>query len=139
MKTGLLSLAFALLTTISFGQTLHKGSVLALHTYTSHLKEGVTVEAYVQFVKSKIIPAYEKAFTGGKMYIVKSVKGQDSSNIGAVFFYNSDADMAKYFNNDGSLTDAGKTAYAKMDVVLKELEKLEKSPNDEKYNDWVVQ
>lgn len=140
MKTGLFSFAFALLTTFSFGQTLHKGSVLGLHVNTSTLKDGVTMEAYIQFVKSKIVPVYEKAFTGSKMYIIKSMKGQDSSNIGAIYFFNSNADMQKYFNDDDSMTDSGKAAYAKMGVVLKEMEKYVNTDNaPEKLNDWIVQ
>ena len=139
MKKGLFSFAFALLCIFSNGQTVPKGSVLGLHTSTLTLKEGVSMEDYVQFYTTKAIPAYEKALPGLKMYLVKSLRGQDSSSIGVIFMFNSEADRNKYFNNDGTMTEAGKAAGAKLSGLGKEFDKYETRSNaPDKYNDWLV-
>jgi hypothetical protein len=139
MKKGLFSFAFTLLCIFSFGQTLHKGSLIGLHTSTPTLKEGVTMEDYVKFYTTKAIPAYEKAFPGVKMYLIKSLRGQDSSSIGVIFMFNNEADRNKYFNNDGTMTEAGKAAGAKLNDIGKEFSKYEtQSTAPDKYNDWLV-
>jgi hypothetical protein len=79
MKKGLFFFAFTLLGIFSFGQSIHKGSILGLHTFTPNLKPGVTPQDYTKFYTSKI-PEFEKAFPDVKLYILTSVRGQDSSS-----------------------------------------------------------
>jgi len=140
MKKAMFVFVFAFIGIFSFAQTLHKGSLIGLHTYTPSLKQGVTIEDYTMFVTSKVIPAYEKAMPGVKMYLLKSVRGQDSSSIGVVYLFNSEADRNKYFNNDGTMTETGKAANAKLSDIGKEFEKYETTSNaPDKYNDWLVE
>jgi hypothetical protein len=140
MKKVLFSFAFALFAIFSFGQTVHKGSLLGLHTSTPNLKEGVTMEDYAKFFTSKAIPAYEKAFPGIKMYLIKSLRGQDSSSIGVIYMFNSEADRNKYFNNDGTMTQLGTAASAKLSDIGKEFGNYETSSMaPDKYNDWLVE
>ena len=141
MKKALFTFAFALLCIFSFGQTIHKGSLLGLHILAPNLKDGVTMQDYTNFYMNKMIPEIEKAFPGVKGFILKSVRGQDSSSIGVIYIFNSEADRNKYWNNDGTMTAAGQAAFNKVnDKLGKEMEKYETAsdaPN--KYNDWVVQ
>lgn len=140
MKKGLFILAFALLGIFSFGQTVHKGSLIGLHTITPNLKEGVSMEDYTKFFTSKAIPAYEKAFPGIKMYLIKSLRGQDSSSMGVIYMFNSETERNKYFNNDGTMTEVGKAASSKLSDIGKELGKYQISSNTPpKYNDWLVE
>ncbi|MEP6927007.1 MAG: hypothetical protein ABI834_05185 [Ginsengibacter sp.] len=140
MKKGLFTFGFALLCIFSFGQTVHKGSLLGLHTSTPTLKEGVTMEDYVKFYTTKAIPAYEKAFPGIKMYLIKSLRGQDSSSIGVIYMFNSEADRNKYFNNNGTMTELGKASGAKLNDIGKEFDKYETQSNaPDRYNDWLVE
>jgi hypothetical protein len=140
MKKVLFSFAFALLCIFSFGQTVHKGSLLGLHTSTPTLKESVTMEDYVKFYTTKAIPAYEKAFPGIKMYLIKSLRGQDSSSIGIIYMFNTEADRNKYWNNDGTPTELSKAAFAKLNDIGKEFDKYETQSNaPDRYNDWLVE
>ena len=140
MKKALFTFAFALLCIFSFGQTVRKGSLLGLHVGTPTLKEGITMQDYTNFYTSKFIPAAEKAFPGVKVYLLKSVRGQDSTSMGVVFIFNSEADRNKYWNNDGTMTELGKAADAKMSEIGKELDKYQTSSNaPDRYNDWVIQ
>ena len=139
MKKGLFFLAFALIGIFSFGQTVQKGNLLGLHTYTPTLKAGVTMEDYAKFFTSKAIPAYEKAFPGMKMYLIKSLRGQDSSSVGVIYMFNSEADRNKYFNDDGTMTELGNAANAKLSDIGKEFDKYVTSSNaPDRYNDWLV-
>ncbi len=140
MKKGLFFLAFALTGIFSFGQTVHKGSLLGLHTSTHNFKEGVTMEDYEKFYTSKAIPAYEKAFPGIKFYLIKSLRGQDSSSLGVISIFNSESDRNKYFNNDGTMTELGKAASAKLSDIGKEFDKYVITCDaPDKYNDWLVE
>ena len=140
MKKGLFFLAFALTGIFSFGQTVHKGSLLGLHTSTPNLKEGVAMENYAKFYTSKVIPAYDEAFPGMKTYLIKSVRGQDSASMGELYMFNSEADRNKYFNNDGTTTKLFDAANAKVSAIYKEMEKYVTASNTpDKYNDWVVE
>jgi hypothetical protein len=139
MKKALFFLAFALIGIFSYGQTVHKGSLLGLHWFTPTLKEGVTMEDYVKFYTSKVIPANDKAFPGMKTYLIKSLRGQDSTSMGAIYIFDSEADRNKYFNNDGTATELFNTANAKLDAISKEMDKYVTSSNaPDKYNDWLI-
>ena len=142
MKKGLFSFTFALLCIFSFGQNIHKGSLISIHPSTSapNLKEGVTMEEYLKFYTTKAIPAFEKAFPGIKMYLIKSLRGQDSSRLGALYVCNSEADRNKYFNNDGTRTELGKAAGAKLNDITKEFDKYRtRSDAPDRYTDWLIE
>jgi len=139
MKKVLFFLTFVLTGGFCFGQTLQKGNLLGLHVSAINLKEGVTMEKYVSFYMSKVIPAYDKAFPGMKSYLIKSLRGKDSTSIGAIYMFNSEADRNRYFNNDGTPTELFNTINAKLDGIQKELDKYVTAPETDTYNDWLVQ
>ena len=140
MKKGLFLLTFALVGIFSFGQTMHKGSFLGFHILTPNLKEGVTMKDYTKFLMSKVMPAYEKAFPGVKTYLVKCLRGQDSSSIGVILMFNSEADRNKYWNNDGSIIARRKASIAILSALGKEQDKYETTSTEPmKYDDWVVE
>jgi hypothetical protein len=140
MKKALFTSAFALLCIFSFAQAVHKGSLLGLHVLTPNLKEGITMQEYTNFCMNRWIPETEKAFPGVKAYLLKSVRGQDSSSVGIIVIFNSEADRNKYWTTTGTMTAAGEAAVKKMSEDLgKEAEKYEIPSNPDKYNDWLVQ
>ena len=140
MKKALFTFAFALLCIFSFGQTINKGSLLGVHILAPTLKEGVTMQDYITFCMNKWIPEVEKAFPGVKAYLLKSVRGEDSSSMGIVTIFNSEADRNKYWTTTGTMTEAGQAAIKKLgDALGKDSEKYEIPSNPDKYNDWLVQ
>lgn len=140
MKKVLFLFAFAVIGTLSFGQSLPKGSLLGLHMLTVNLNAGVTMADYTKFLKSTAIPAYENAFPGTKMYLLRSLRGQDSSSLAVVFMFKNEADRNKYFKNDGTTTELGNKAIAKLGDLDKEQAKyLTSSSAPDKYNDWLVE
>lgn len=139
MKKAFFFLSFALIGILSFGQKLETGNLLGLHTFTPNLKQGVTMDEYVKFYKTNVVPAYEKAYPGTKMCIITSLRGADKGSMGVIFIFKNEADRNKYFSEDGTETEAGKAAGAKLSDIAKALEKYEMpSTAPDKYNDWLV-
>ncbi len=140
MKKTSILFAFALVSIFSFGQTIHKGSLLGLHWYTPNLKTGITMDDYKKFYTSTVIPEFEKAFPDIKLVLLRSVRGQDSSSLGVIYFFDSEAARNKYFNSEGNPTEAFNTANAKLSALNTEMEKYETpSTGVDKYNDWLVE
>lgn len=142
MKKEILSFALALLCIFSFGQTVQKGNLLGLHTFTPNLENGLTMQDYANFYMNKWIPAVEKAFPGAKAYFLKSIRGDDSSSLGILIIFRNEADRNKYWTTSGTLTTAGEAANKMLtDKVGKEQEKYAapSSNSVSKYNDWVIQ
>ena len=140
MKKALVTLGCTLISMISISQTLQKGNLIGLHYFTPKLKDGVTMQDYTNFITTKAVAAYENAFPEIKMYLIRSLRGQDSSSLGIIYMFKTEADRNKYFGYSGQLTELGKAAVAKLNDIGKEFEKYEVSSNEpDKYNDWLVQ
>jgi len=138
MKKVLFFLTVVLTGGFCFGQTLQKGNLVGLHVSATNLKEGVTMEQYVEFFTTKVIPAYDKAFPGVKMYLIKSLRGKDSTSLGIIYLFNSEADRNKYVR-DGATTELFNTIINKLDGINKEWDKYVTSAESDTYNDWLVQ
>lgn len=137
MKKLFLFAALILLTGITFGQTLQKGNLVGTHVLTVTLQPGITMEKYLEFVKSKVIPEYEKNFPNMKVYLVKGIRGENDNSYGEIIVFKSSQDRDKYYNSDGSDNELMKSVNAKLKPVSDELEKL--GTYTSKYTDWIVQ
>jgi hypothetical protein len=135
-KSVLLFATLILMSGMTYGQTLQKGNLIGTHVISVTLQPGVTIEKFIDFYKSKVVPEYGKAFSGMKAYIVKSVRGENKDSFGGFMVFKTEADRDKYFKADGSYTEIGDAAYAKLKPVLDELSKL--GTMTSVYNDWLV-
>lgn len=136
MKKLVLIGALILMAGIAYGQTLQKGNLVGTHVITVTLQPGVTMEKFIEFYKSKVMPEYEKNFPGMKPYMIKSLRGENKDSFGGFMVFKTEADRDKYFKADGSNTDLGTAANQKLKPVLDELAKL--GTMTTKYNDWLV-
>jgi len=137
MKKLILIAAVIIMAVTTYGQTVKKGTVLCPHVSTITLNQGVTMDQYVDFCKSKLIPAYEKNFPGIRCYLAKGIKGEYIDTYSMIVFWKSKAEMEKYFKQDGSTTETGKAAMDKMKPVVDEWRNLAKIVD--KYTDWELQ
>jgi hypothetical protein len=137
MKKLFLFVAMILMTGIVFGQTLQKGNLVGTHILTVTLQPGVTIEKYMEFIKSKVLPEYEKNMPNMKVYLVKGIRGENINSFGEIIVFKTEKDRDNYFNPDGSQNELGKSIIAKFKPVLDELGKLGTSTT--KYTDWIVQ
>jgi hypothetical protein len=136
MKKLVLLATLILMAGMTYGQNLQKGNLIGTHVISVALQPGATMEKYMDFYKGKVVPEYEKAFSGMKAYVVKSIRGVNKDSFGGFMVFKTEADRDKYFKADGSYTEIGNAAYAKLKPVLDELSKL--GAMTSVYNDWLV-
>ena len=63
--------------------------------------------------------------------------GENNNSIGILWFFESESDRNKYFNEDGSMSDLGNATFEKLQPIQDELAKL--GTWTSKYTDWIVQ
>lgn len=136
MKRVLLVLTIMFLSNLCIGQKLQKGNLLGVHVINITLNPGVTMEQFKSFYISEAIPAFEKHFPL-KGYFLDGIRGQNKDSIGVVWLFESAKQRDKYFNEDGSFSELGKSALEKLDPVTKKMEKY--GSYTTQYTDWIIQ
>jgi hypothetical protein len=137
MKKFFLIVAVILTAEVTYGQTLQKGALLGMHTVSPVLSPGISPDQYLDFVKDKLIPAYEKSFPGLKCFLLKSKRGECVNCIILAFYFQSEEIRDKYFKPDGDYTDLGLEGKKNMQSVSDEMSRMDKST--EVYTDYVIQ
>ena len=142
MKTKTFLLLFLLLgffiTQLS-AQTLKKGAVIAVSSYTFTLNPDVTMNQFMDFYINKHIPEYEKNYPGIKIFLLSGSRGEKKNQIGSLEYFESQAVRDKYFPvEDGTtMTDAVKAAEEKLKPINDETMKFV-SDAKRVYTDWII-
>ena len=131
MKKLIIAVAFILFAGVAFGQTIQKGSVLAMHINTATLNPDVTMNQYQDFMINKFAPDFEKLFPGTKVFILKADRGEQKGKIALLIFVESVEARDKLFGAE----DAGMEGT--MVPLMEKLGKYATISNN--YSDWVVQ
>ena len=131
MKKLIIAVAFILFAGVAFGQTIQKGSVLAMHINTATLNPDVTMNQYQDFMMNKFAPEFEKLFPGTKVFILKADRGKQKGETAMLIFVESVEARDKLFGAE----DAGMEGT--MVPLMEELGKYATISNN--YSDWVVQ
>jgi hypothetical protein len=95
------------------------------------------MEQFVDLYNKKVIPAQEQSRPGWRAYPVKRVRGEKAEGMGLIIVIPSEKERDKYYKADGSDSELGAAANAKLQPVLAELGKLGTITADP-YIDWVV-
>ena len=139
MKKLIIAAAFILLTGIVFGQPLQKGNLVGVHIVDLVLQPDVTYNQWKDFMINKYIPKLEEASEGDwAIYLLEGIRGENKNEIGLIYIVKSEAARDKYYNDDETLTELGKEFYEKLNPILEEANKFQKSFST-KYTDWIVQ
>jgi hypothetical protein len=142
MKTRAFLLIFLFLGfsfTQIFAQTLKKGVVIAVSSYTFTLNPDVTMNQFLDFYINKYIPEFEKNYPGIKIFLLSGNRGEKKNQIGALEYFESQAVRDKYFPvEDGTtMTDAVKAAEEKMKAINEESMKYVVD-SKRVYTDWIL-
>lgn len=137
MKKILIASLIFLFTGITFGQTLKKGVLISIHTITITLEEGVTMDQYLESLTVKMFPEIEKELSC-EIKLVKGINRDIENKFGLCWYFKSKTEWNKFFNDDGSSTEAGQAAMSKLGPIMDELGKLGTWSSDN-IVDWVVQ
>jgi len=138
MKKLVLSIVLAFLIGFSFGQTLNKGNLLGIHTLQFELQEGVTMEQLEDFLVNKYAPAFNEAFEGMSMSVIKGERGEKKDKLGIIYYMESDKIRNKYWTKEGVMSELGQASADKLQPLQDELGKLSTITGDS-YTDWIVQ
>ena len=137
MKKILIASLIFLFTGITFGQSLKKGVLISIHTITITLEEGVTMDQYLEALTARLFPEVEKAFSC-EVKFVKGINRDIENKPGLCWYFKSKKEWNKFFNDDGSSTEAGQAAMDKLTPLMEELGKLGTWSSDH-IVDWVIQ
>ena len=112
-----------------------------MHIFNPDPKTGVTAQELANFVQDKWLPECSKLFPDLKGYLTKSIRGQDSSSFGIIFFAKTEAHRNQYWTADGKFTPSVQKAVDEMlERLGKENEKnVAALDASNKYSDWILQ
>ena len=140
MKKLVFITALFLLVGTAFGQTLKKGAVVCVNTFTYTLNTDVTMNQFLDFYLNKYIPEYEKCYPGVKTYILWGDRGDKKNQIGTMDVYESVAVRDKYYpaENGTIMSEAVKVASEKMKAMDAEMSKFFIGEGLRTYTDWII-
>ena len=120
MRKLLLISALLLFAGIAFGQTLKKGGILMVHEWQVTVDD-TTAKQMQEYWEKNLIPLANKFFPEAETYIVKGIGAVNQNAIGSAWYYKSMDDLRKYFNEDGTPTEAGVAAFAEIIPTVEEM------------------
>jgi hypothetical protein len=135
MKRLIVITALILLAGFTFGQKLQKGNLVGMHVLTIDL-EDITMNQFLDFYSSQLIPKLEKNAPGWKAHLVKGIRGENENSFGLIWVIESDEVRNKYYNEDGSPTELGISIQENVQPIVDELNKLGTMTSE--YTDWLV-
>jgi hypothetical protein len=137
MSKALVAVVLFLSAGVAYGQELRKGNLVGVHHISVRLEPGVTMQQFVDFYNKRVVPAYEEAYPGWRAYPAKRVRGETADGMGLIIVIPSERERDMYYNADGSNSELGKAAQAKVQPILDEMGKLGTVTADP-YVDWVI-
>jgi hypothetical protein len=126
------------LTQLSVQTSDHIGGILVFDTYIVTLRPGVTMDQYVDFLKSKYASEYDKNFPGSKMIIVSPDFWMKKNQYSFFFNFESLKEWYRYYPNGTEMSAEAKAAWEKMKSVKQEESKyiLDSRRVDAEWEQW---
>jgi hypothetical protein len=121
-------------------QTIKKGTVIGVNTYTFTLNPDVTMNQFIDFYINKYIPEFEKNYPGVKEFLLYGNRGEKKNQIGVLDYFESVAVRDKYYpiENDTTSSAAAKVAEEKMKTINTEISKFFLPGSTRVYTDWFI-
>ena len=123
--------------TRSTAQTLQKGTVLGIHTFTFTLNPDVTMNQFLDFMMTKYIPASDENYPGTRMYILSGDRGENKNKMAIMNVFESIEVRDKYYPATDELSPETEAAVAKMAEIKDEMNKFVVDYT-RVYTDWVI-
>ena len=136
MKKLIVLAVFFLFSGVLAAQNLKKGTLVGTHVLKVELKEDVTMEEWQNYYVENVLPEIKKNLKGWDAYLMKGIRGVNEDELGILYIVSSEKDRDKYYNDDGTMNEAGLKLTKNMQSVFDELDKLGTSTTT--YTDWIV-
>lgn len=137
MKNLLLFLLASISISIS-AQSIPTRSLIGIHEVKIQLAEGVSIEQYIDHFLDVVKPAYEKAYRGTKVFIIKGRRGECTDCIGMMWFFASESVRDIFFDKEGNMTPYFEKRSAMIQAEEDSLEDFGEITS-RSYTDWIVQ
>ena len=115
--------ALLLFAGIAFGQTLQKGKIVSIHTWTVNLNPDVTMNQFLKMWENDFKPVFTKAIPEIKPFVIKGIHDHNKFEYAGLYFWDSIDELRKYFNEDGSPTETGAAASEPLTNFMSEIQK----------------
>lgn len=97
-------IAFVLILSISslfaFGQSLEQGNLVGLHVLDITLNDGVTSQQFEDYYMNTVIPNYDQAYPGAKIYLADGFLGEYKGSLSMIWIFESIAARNAYFGSN---------------------------------------
>ena len=93
---------------------------VVIDSYIVTLRSGVTMDQYVDFLKTKVVPEYDKNFPGSKMTIGCPDSWREKNQYCFLYSFDSEKEFDKYITNGTGLSDERRAAWEKTRQSLEE-------------------
>ena len=140
MKKLLVITALVLFAGIVFGQTLNKGSIIAVHNYDIIFQPDVTSNQFLEFMEKTYIPKFEKAFPGTTLVSLMGDRGALVNKYGGMIIFDSIELRDKYYpiaDEEGEGTGWNEEQQKTVQMLNEGMSKLVIS-FERTYTDWKI-
>jgi hypothetical protein len=93
---------------------------VVIDSYIVTLRSGVTMDQYVDFLKTKVVHEYDKNFPGSKMTIGCPDSWREKNQYCFLYSFDSEKEFDKYITNGTGLSDERRVAWEKTRQSLEE-------------------
>jgi hypothetical protein len=97
-----------------------KGKNVAIDAYIVTLRPGVTMDQYLDFLKTKYVSEYEKNFPGSKVTIGCPDSWKEKNQYCFLYSFDSVKEFNKYITTGTEISDEVKADWARMESVIQE-------------------
>jgi len=132
--------ALLLFAGIAFGQTLNKGSIIAVHNYDIIFQPDVTSNQFLEFMEKTYIPNFEKAFPGTTLVSLMGDRGALVNKYGGMIIFDSIELRDKYYpiaDEEGEGTGWNEEQQKTVQMLSEGMSKLVIS-FERTYTDWKI-
>lgn len=137
MRKLALITALLLFAGVSFGQSLQKGNLMALHTLEITPTPDVSFNEFMDHFTGEFIPKYEESFPGLHFYVLRGDRGENENKIGMLIFSESTDVRDLYWPAPDSTSAEAMKGFERMGTALEDLQKY--GTFSSVYTDWIVE
>ena len=116
---------------------LSKDNLIGFHKLNVTLNNGYTMQDFENYFTKTLIPAYNSAFMGAKVHLIKGIKGKDVNSLGMLWIFESSEFVSKFWNSNGTSTDLNNSINEGLNDINAGLSVIGSWTSE--FTDWTVQ
>ena len=95
-----------------------------MHRMELTLADGVSLDQYLDFWETKLMPEAKKVFPEASYLVLKGIGENNQHQIGTFYYYESLEAFRKYWNDDGTATEEGAAGMAKLQPLMEKMNEM---------------